>query len=564
MATTALEPVRRIVLATPATRGGLRNAGTDNPASRLSAARNLAIVANLVAATPSTRQPSHEGATIISGRPPYRLVRSVVEKRVPSLDAPELLDSAALRLGIAQRPRASFARVRECGVGQGQGRGGETRQWRSSHDREIVRLAVPAFGALIAEPLYLLADTAIVGHLGTRELGGIAIASIVLTAVFGIFNFLAYSTTGTVARHLGAEKPRAAAEHGIDGIWLAAGLGIGLTMLGLAAVPVIIDVMGASSAVRPFASDYLRISLLGAPFVLVALASAGYLRGVQDTKTTLFVAIGANVANLALELFFVYGLDAGIAGSAWGTVIAQVVSMFVFVTIVRRRTKVTGARLTPRTKGMRSAAFVGSQLMVRTGSLLAALLVTTALAARISNVALAAHQIAFQVWMFLALALDAIAIAGQALVGRYLGAGDATSARSVSRRMLHLGLASGTVLGLAVIATRPWLSDLFTDAADVRRQTDQILWFVAGLQPLAAAVFIFDGILIGAGDAKYLAGAMAAASAIYGGVLLLMTTLDLNLELLWSAFTVWMIVRWLGLVRRFRTERWAVTGAERS
>ena len=449
-------------------------------------------------------------------------------------------------------------------MGQGQGEGREARRWRSRHDREIIRLAVPAFGALIAEPLYLLADTAIVGHLGTRELGGIAIASIVLTAVFGIFNFLAYTTTGTVARQIGADDPRAAAEHGIDGMWLAAGLGIGLSALGLLSVSLIVDAMGASNAVRPFASDYLRISLLGAPFVLVALASAGYLRGVQDTRTTLFVAVGANVANLALELFFVYGLDAGIAGSAWGTVIAQGASAAVFVAFVRRRTKPTGARIAPSAIGVRSSAVVGSQLMVRTGSLLAALLVTTALAARISNVALAAHQIAFQVWTFLALALDAIAIAGQALVGRYLGADDATSARSVSRRMLHLGLAAGTVLGLAVIATRPWLSDLFTNSAGVRHQTDQILWFVAGLQPLAAAVFIFDGILIGAGDAKYLAGAMAAASVIYGGVLAVMAPFDLTLELLWSAFTLWMIVRWFGLFRRFRTERWAVTGAHRS
>ena len=449
-------------------------------------------------------------------------------------------------------------------MGQGQGEGREARRWRSRHDREIIRLAVPAFGALIAEPLYLLADTAIVGHLGTRELGGIAIASIVLTAVFGIFNFLAYTTTGTVARQIGADDPRAAAEHGIDGMWLAAGLGIGLSALGLLSVSLIVDAMGASNAVRPFASDYLRISLLGAPFVLVALASAGYLRGVQDTRTTLFVAVGANVANLALELFFVYGLDAGIAGSAWGTVIAQGASAAVFVAFVRRRTKPTGARIAPSAIGVRSSAVVGSQLMVRTGSLLAALLVTTALAARISNVALAAHQIAFQVWTFLALALDAIAIAGQALVGRYLGADDATSARSVSRRMLHLGLAAGTVLGLAVIATRPWLSDLFTNSAGVRHQTDQILWFVAGLQPLAAAVFIFDGILIGAGDAKYLAGAMAAASVIYGGVLAVMAPFDLTLELLWSAFTLWMILRWFGLFRRFRTERWAVTGAHRS
>ena len=189
---------------------------------------------------------------------------------------------------------------------------------RSGHDREIVRLALPAFGALIAEPLYLLADTAIVGHLGTRPLGGIAVAAIVLTAVFGIFNFLAYTTTGTVARHIGADNHRAAAEHGIDGVWLAVGLGIGLMVIGIATVPLIVDAMGASASVRPFASEYLRLSLLGAPFVLASLAAAGYLRGLQDTRTTLYVAVGANVVNLLLEVVLVYGLHAGIAGSAWG------------------------------------------------------------------------------------------------------------------------------------------------------------------------------------------------------------------------------------------------------
>lgn len=433
--------------------------------------------------------------------------------------------------------------------------------WRSQHDREIVRLALPAFGALIAEPLYLLADTAIVGHLGTHQLGGIAIAAIVLTAVFGIFNFLAYTTTGTVARHIGAENPRAAAEHGIDGIWLAAALGLGLMALGIAAVPLIVRAMGASSAVRPFASEYLRLSLLGAPFVLFTLASAGYLRGLQDTRTTLYVAVGANVLNIALELFFIYTLHAGIAGSAWGTVLAQVAAAFVFLVIVTRRARNAGASLRPRKQGIRASAVVGSQLIVRTGSLLAALLVTTAIAARISDVALAAHQIAFQIWIFLALALDAIAIAGQALVGRYLGASDARTARNVSRRMLEIGVAAGLGVGALVAITRPWLATAFTNDVHVRAQTEQILWFVAALQPIAAAVFIFDGILIGAGDARYLALAMVVASLAYGVLLAVLASLDVTLAWLWAAFTLWMLFRWFGLFARFRTDRWAVTGA---
>ena len=440
----------------------------------------------------------------------------------------------------------------------------ETTRWRNPHDREILRLAVPAFGALIAEPLYLLADTAIVGHLGTNHLGGIAIAAIVLTAVFGIFNFLAYSTTGTVARHIGAQDAKAAVEHGIDGVWLAAGLGTALLALGLVATPSIVDVMGASPSVTPYAEEYLRLSLLGAPFVLVALATAGYLRGVQDTRTTLYVAVGANLINLALEIILVYGFDAGIAGSAWGTVIAQALSAIVFLTIIGRRARAAQARLVPRAAGMRATAVVGSHLILRTGSLLAALLATTAVASRISNVALAGHQIAFQLWMFLALTLDSIAIAGQALVGRYLGAGDAVTARAVSRRMLELGVIAGIAFGIVVAASRQWLVLPFTDDTAVRAQAEQILWFVAALQPVAAVVFVFDGILIGAGDSRYLAAAMVVASAIYGGLLVVLASTDPTLAWLWAAFAVWMLLRGYGLARRFRTNAWAVTGTLRT
>ena len=442
--------------------------------------------------------------------------------------------------------------------------GRATARWRSPHDREIVRLALPAFGALIAEQLYLLADTAIVGHLGTRPLGGIAIAAILLTAAFGIFNFLAYTTTGAVARLVGAGDERAAVEHGIDGIWLAVALGLALTVVGVLTVPLVTSIMGASDAVRPYASEYLRISLLGAPFVLVALACAGYLRGAQDTRTTLVVAVGANVANLAIELVLVYGFDTGIAGSAWGTVVAQIGAALVFVRIVRVRAAARTASFVPRPAGIRAAAVVGSQLVVRTGSLLAALLATTAVASRISDTALAAHQIAFQIWAFLALTLDAIAIAGQALVGRYLGATDAPGARTVARRMLELGVGAGIVIGALVAVARPWLVVPFTTDASVRDLAEQVLLLVALLQPLAAAVFVLDGILIGAGDARYLAIAMVAASVVYAGLLAIAVAAGAGLVWLWAAFSVWIGLRWLGLFLRYRSDRWIVTGTVRT
>ncbi len=434
---------------------------------------------------------------------------------------------------------------------------------RSDHDRDILRLAVPAFGALVAEPLYLLADTAIVGNLGVRQLGGLAVAGIVLTAVFGIFNFLAYSTTGAVARQLGAGNLRSAAEQGIDGIWLAAGLGLLLALAGLLVAPLIVDVMGASSSVRPFALTYLRISLLGSPFMLIALAGAGYQRGMQDTRTTLVIAVAANTLNLGLELLFVYGLDQGIAGSAWGTVAAQAAAAVAFLVIVRRSARRAGARILPRAAGVKTTAVVGSHLIVRTGSLLLALLLTTAVAARISDVAVAAHQIAFQIWTFLALTLDAIAIAGQALVGRFLGASDDAGAKAASRRMLEWGIVVGLVLGVLTAVLRPVLVPLFTDSAAVESLAEQVLWFVAALQPVAGAVFVLDGILIGAGDSRYLAAAMAVATLLYIPIVGLVSALDGGLIALWAAFSLWVVARLVGMGARFATDRWAVTGAVR-
>src|SRR4051794_11230023 len=367
-------------------------------------------------------------------------------------------------------------------------------RWRSPYDREILRLAVPALGALIAEPLYVLADTAIVGHLGTRQLAGLAVSGIVLTAAFAIFNFLAYSTTAVVARRVGAGEHRAAAEMGTDAYWLALGLGVVLMVVGLLAAPVIVDAMGASDRVHPYALTYLRISALGAPAYLVALAGAGFLRGLQDTKTTLVIAVGANVVNILLEVLLVYGFDGGIAGSAWGTVVAQCTAAVAYVWIARRATRQTHASARPRASGIRTVAMIGGPLIVRTGSLLAVSLAVTALAARIDDVAVAAHQIAFQVNLLLALALDAIAIAAQAMVGKYLGAGDPHDARASSMRMIKIGVVAGVVLMLVVAALAPWFPNLFSSDRAVQDLGAQVLLVVAGLPPPAAR-----GVAVGGG-----------------------------------------------------------------
>ncbi|MCU1427112.1 MAG: multidrug transporter MatE [Actinomycetia bacterium] len=434
---------------------------------------------------------------------------------------------------------------------------------RDEHDREILALALPAFGALAAEPLYVLVDTAIVGRLGTKPLAGLAVAGIVLTAVFGIFNFLAYGTTGAVARRVGAGDRKGAAEQGIDGMWLAVGLGLALAVLGLVFAPLIVHGMGASAKVRPYALTYLRISLLGSPFVLLALAGAGYQRGTQDTRTTLVIALLSNVANLAIELLFVYGLHLGIAGSAWGTVIAQIGAAAAYTGIIGRAVRALHASIAPDWAGIRAAAVVGSQLVVRTGSLLFALLVTTAIASRIGDTEVAAHQVAYEVWSFLALSLDAIAIAGQALVGRYLGADDAVRTRAAARRMLELGVLAGIVLAIAVVGTRTVLPSLFTGDPAVRHTAGTVLLIVGGLQPLAAAVFVLDGILIGAGDTRYLAIAMAGATAVYLPAAALVLVSHHGLLALWGAIALWMFARFAGMMWRYVGNAWIVTGATR-
>ncbi|MFM7271671.1 MAG: MATE family efflux transporter [Actinomycetes bacterium] len=435
---------------------------------------------------------------------------------------------------------------------------------RREHDREILRLAGPALGALATEPLYVLVDTAIVGTLGVAAIGGLAVAGIVLTATFAIFNFLAYSTTAAVARRVGAEDRRAAAARGVDGMWLAAGLGLLLAVVGILATPWIVRVMGASAAVAPDARTYLRISLLGAPAVLLALAGAGYLRGLQTTRPTLWIALGANALNLVVEVVLVFGLHLGIAGSAVGTVLAQTAAMAVYLVIVGRSARATGARLVPSLAGMRATAVVGAHIVVRTASLLLALLTATAVAARISDTALAAHQIAFQVWIFLALTVDAIAIAGHAMVGRLLGADDPTRARTAARRMLEWGVVTGVVLGLLLALLRSLIVPWFTDDRAVQHLAEQVLLVVAVMQPVNAAVFVLDGVLIGAGDARYLAVAMAVASlGLFVPLALTVLALDRGLLALWAALVVLMVARLLGLGMRYRGDRWLVTGAER-
>jgi putative MATE family efflux protein len=436
-----------------------------------------------------------------------------------------------------------------------------------SHRREILRLAVPAFLALIAEPLFLLADSAIIGHLGTAELAGLGVASAALVTAAGIFVFLAYGTTSVVARHLGARDEGAAISAGMDGLWLALGLGsVTAAVVAIAARP-ISAAFGASPAAIEQATTYLRISAFGIPAMLVILAVTGVLRGLQDTTTPLVASVVGFGANIVLNLLFVYGLHWGIAGSAWGTVIAQTGMGVGLVTVLLVKARAREARLRPAPARILAAARTGIPLLVRTLALRATLLVTTWVAASLGDVPLAAHQVAMTVWSFLAFALDALAIAAQAIVGRALGAGDREAVRVAMGTMVRWGVWGGLVLGLVIVALHGVIPVLFTTDSAVRAALGAALVVVGLGEAVAGYIFVLDGVLIGAGDGTWLAWGMVVTFVAYLPVILAVRAAgpsgdpSRDVIMLWAAFTAFMVIRGALLGWRARRDDWMVVGA---
>lgn len=436
----------------------------------------------------------------------------------------------------------------------------------STVDRQILALAVPALGALVAEPLFVLVDSAVVGRLGTTELAGLSLASTLLVTVVGLCVFLAYATTAVVARRLGAGDRAGALQVGVDGLWLAAGLGVLLAALAWAVAPWAVGVLGADGAVAEQATTYLRASAPGLPGMLLVLAATGALRGLQDTRTPLVVAGVGAVVNAALNVTLVHGLHLGIAGSGAGTAVTQLGMGAVLVAVVVRGARAAGASLAPAPGGILAGVRTGTPLLVRTLSLRVAILVTVWVATGLGPVALAGHQVVNSVWGFVAFALDALAIAAQALIGHALGAGDTPLVRALLRRTLAWGVGAGVVLGALTGATGWWLSAAFTTDHDVRHAVAVALVVAAVLMPMAGWVFVLDGVLIGAGDGRFLAGAGMVTLVAYVPVALAVHRWApegwAGLAWLWAAFAgVFMAARALTTGLRARGDGWMVTGA---
>jgi putative MATE family efflux protein len=428
---------------------------------------------------------------------------------------------------------------------------------RSPHDREILRLALPALGALAAEPVYVLVDTAIVGHLGRPQIAALGLAGAVLAGAFTIFNFLTYGTTAVVARAAGAGKHQRAARLAAQALWVSLGIGVVLVVVCEALAGPLLRGLGGHGRSGAYALTYFRIAAIGLPAALIALAGQGYLRGVSSFRRPLEIVVAANAVNIVLELLFVYGFHWGIAGSAAGTAIAQA-GMGVAFVVELLRPHADSKR--PSLREMKPMLRVGRQIFVRTTALFASFLVAASVCARMGDAQLGAHQIASQLFFLLALILDSVAIAGQVIVGRMLGSGDAEGAYAAALRMIAWSVVAGAAFSIVLLPLAHVVPRAFTGDRVVLHQAASLWPYFVLMQPMGGAVFALDGILIGASDTRYLMWSMLAASAVFITLASLALAFGWGIVGVWAALDVLIATRLVLLGVRFAGRRWAVTG----
>jgi len=433
-------------------------------------------------------------------------------------------------------------------------------------NRDILRLAVPALGSLVAEPLFLIVDSALVGHLGVTPLAGLGIASAVLQTIVGLMVFLAYATTPAVARRFGAGDPTRAVSVGIDGMWLALGIGAILALAGYLTTPFLVGLFSASPEVARDAETYLGISMWGLPAMLIVFAATGLLRGMQDTVTPLWIAGLGFGANALLNWLFIYGFGWGIGGSAFGTVVAQWGMVAAYVVVIGRLARTHSASVRPHREGVRGSARSGGWLFLRTLTLRAALLATVFVATGLGTEELAGWQVAFTIFSTAAFALDALAIAAQALIGKGLGAGDTGEVQRTLGRTVSWGAWFGVIVGAVIGALSGVIGLLFTGDASLAALIQPALIVLAVAQPVCGVVFVLDGVLIGAGDAKYLAIAGVLNLVPFVPALIVLAVLSVGgaAGLAWLAvafFGVYMLARLATLGWRVRGAAWMTAGA---
>jgi putative MATE family efflux protein len=427
-----------------------------------------------------------------------------------------------------------------------------------SDGRALIRLAVPALGVLAAEPLYVLVDTAVVGHLGAIPLAGLALGGLLLSIVSTQLTFLSYGTTARAARLHGAGRRSAAVAEGVQATWLGVGLGLVILVVGQVLAGPVARGLAGDGPIADGAVRWLRIALFGVPLILITLAGNGWLRGVQDTRRPLRYVVAGNGLSAVLCPILVHVAHLGLSGSAVANVVAQVTVAALFL----RALLAEGVPVRPRWASMRAQLGLGRDLVLRSLAFQACFVSAASVAARTSAAAVAAHQVVLQLWTLLSLVLDSLAIAAQALVGASLGAGRAVAARALARKVSGYGLAFGVCTGALFALLAGVLPRAFTTDAAVLAQVPHAWWFFVGLQPVAGVVFAVDGVLLGAGDAAYLR-TVTLLAAVVGFLPLVWLSLALHWGLtgIWLGLAAFMVVRLVAALARLATGRWAVTGS---
>jgi putative MATE family efflux protein len=428
---------------------------------------------------------------------------------------------------------------------------------RDDLERRIVRLAIPALGTLAVEPVYLLVDTAIVGRLGTPQLAGMAIASIVLLNLVSLLSFLEY-VTPDIAFAMGAGNDDDARRTAAHGVWLSCMIGVpAAVVLALVAHP-LCWLIGGRGDVLHYATTYLSISAVGFPFILLAFLGHGVLRGHNDLRTPLKFVVVANIANLVLEIVAVYGLHMGIAGSAWSTVVVQVGAAGAFLLAMRRHMR----RVRPSWTAYRPLLATGAHMAVRSVAMYSVWNATTVIAAHLDAPTLAANQVVIQLFMFLALMLDALAVPLHSLVAGALGSGDIGEASRIGRISVRLSLWAATGLAVLLALATPLVTHVFSTDPAVQSRLTGALLVLAVMQIPGAMAFALDGALIGAHDMAWL-GRQAIRNIVAFVPLAVATVIwpRLGLAGLWGAQMCWMAMRatanwrrWHALAARGFTE----------
>ncbi|MGC8513349.1 MAG: MATE family efflux transporter [Acidimicrobiales bacterium] len=421
--------------------------------------------------------------------------------------------------------------------------------------RRLLVLAGSAFLVLAAEPTYVLVDTAVVGHLGPTPLGALGLGGTLLSLIAMLGSFLDYATTARAARWFGAGRRDLAVDEGVAASVLALGVGLAGVIVGEAlSRPMLVLLAGGPGTLADAAERWFRVAVLGLPGMLVVLAGNGWMRGVQDTKRPVAIVVAANVASAAASPVLVYAVGLGLVGSAVANLGAQTVAGAFFVAVLRAEQR----PWRPSRETMVGFLRPAKDLLARKAGLQLSILAASAVAARMGTAQIAAHQIGYECWAFVSLLLDSFAIAAQSLVGAALGAGDPATARRIAWQVAGYGAAAGAFMGVVLAAGWSVIPDVFTAAAPVRRQV-QLLWpFLAGMQPAAGVVFALDGVLIGAGDVRYMRDlTLVATLGVYLPLGVAAWQLHWGIQGLWAGLTASIVVRLAGMLRRTVGSRWS-------